>query len=84
VGEQVLPRKLPAETPEAERLRWRAIRLDTHVELNGLILSADCDTGQCVMRVRGPDQIAGDGTRTPGYRTVDYNLGPGGLALIGK
>jgi hypothetical protein len=80
----VLPRKLAPDAPEAERRRWRAIRLDTHQELPGLILSADCDTGVCVMRVRGPDQVAADGSKSPGFRSVDYSLGPGGLALIGK
>ncbi len=65
----MLPRKIPQETPEALRRLWRIVRLDTHQELPGLILSADCDSGVAVMK-------QGDGT------AKDWSLGPGGLAIV--
>lgn len=67
----MIPRKLPFDLPEAERRRWRIVRLDTHQDLAGLILSADVDSGACVMK-----EASG--------AAKDYALGPGGLAIIGR
>lgn len=67
----MLPRKLAHDVPQAERRRWRIVRLDTHQEIAGEILSADIDAGVCTMK--GPDGEA-----------RDYSLGPGGFAIIGK
>jgi hypothetical protein len=80
----MLPRKIPSDAPEAERRRWRVVRLDTHEELPGSVVSADCDTGVCVMRQRGPDQIAEDGKRTMTFEAKDYSFGPGGIVIIGR
>jgi hypothetical protein len=67
----MLPRRLAAEAPEAERRRWRVVRLDTHQELPGEIVSADADSGICTMK--GSDGAA-----------KDYSLGPGGFAIVGR
>jgi hypothetical protein len=66
----MLPRRLSHDAPEAERRLWRVVRLDTHQELPGLILAADCDTGACTMK-------EGDAAK-------DYSLGPQGLAIVGR
>jgi len=78
----MLPRKITHDAADGVKRLYRIVRLDTHQELPGEILSADADNGVCVMRERGPDEIAEDGTRTPTYRTNDYTLGPDGLAII--
>jgi hypothetical protein len=67
----MLPRRIAQDLPEAERRRWRIVRLDTHETVPGLILSADCDTGACTMRGPAPEP-------------TQYDLGPGGIAIIGK
>jgi hypothetical protein len=67
----VLPRKLSHDLPEPDRRRWRIVRLDTHQQLEGEILSADVDAGVCTMK-------GADG------ETRDYSLGPGGIAIIGR
>jgi hypothetical protein len=67
----MLPRKLVQDMPEAERARWRIVRLDTHQDLPGLILSADADAG--VVTMKGADGAA-----------KDYSLGSGGFAIVGR
>jgi hypothetical protein len=79
-----LPRSLGAAQSEAERARWRVVRLDSCVPLDGAILHADVDTGVAVMRVRGPDGLAGDGSIVPTWQQATYNLGPGGLAIVAR
>jgi hypothetical protein len=70
----MLPHRLTADQPEAERRRWRIVRLDTHVMLGGLILEADCDSGACTMHVRRGDQV----------EVESLNFGPGGIAIVGR
>jgi hypothetical protein len=65
-----LPRRIAQDAPEAERRRWRIVRLDTLTQLPGLILSADADTGVATMK--GKDN-----------QVHDYSLGPGGLVIVG-
>jgi hypothetical protein len=79
-----LPRRLGTEQSDAERARWAVVRLDSYAALAGEILAADADSGLAVMRERGPDEIAGDGSRKATYRQVTYNLGPGGLAIVAR
>jgi hypothetical protein len=67
----VLPRRLAADQPAAERRRWRVVRLDTHAELPGEIVSADADAGIATMQ--GADGAA-----------QDYSFGAGGIAIVGK
>jgi hypothetical protein len=69
----MLPRKLAADQPETERRRWRIVRLDTHEELPGLILSADCDSGACVMSVKKPDGAV---------EAEHLSFGPGAIIII--
>jgi hypothetical protein len=65
------PRKLSGEHPESERRRWRVIRADTMQELPGEILSADADSGACVLK-----QSNGE--------AKDFSLGAGGLIIAGR
>jgi hypothetical protein len=67
----MLPRKLANDVDEAIRRRYRIVRLDTHEELPGEILSADADNGVCVMK-----EASG--------AAKDYSLGPGGFVIIGR
>lgn len=77
----MLIRKIPSGMPEAERARWQVVRLDTHLPLLGLVLTADVDAGTATMRERDADDIAPDGKRTPRYKDVDYALGERGIAI---
>ena len=77
-------RRLGAEHSEAERSRWRVVRLDNHATLAGEIVAADADSGLAVMRERGPDEIASDGSRKATYRQVTHNFGPGGMAIVAR
>jgi hypothetical protein len=36
------------------------------------------------MRERGPDQVAPDGSSVATWREVGYQLGPGGLTIVGR
>jgi hypothetical protein len=67
----MLVRKLTPDLPEAVRRLWRIVRLDTHLELAGEVVSADADTGVAMMK-----EASGD--------TKEYCLGPGGLAIVGR
>lgn len=60
------PHKLSFYAPESERRRWKIVRLDTMADVPGLILSANMDTGLCLLL-----DAAGS------YQ--EYNFGPGGL-----
>ena len=77
-------RRLAHDLPEAERRRWRIVRLDTHQEVPGLILSADADTGAATLKVEVGVDIAEDGTRSAKYETQSLSFGPGGFAIVGR
>src|SRR5262249_33976202 len=79
-----LPRCLGSTQSEAERARWRVVRLDTCTALDGDIFAADLNSGVAPMRERGPDEIERDGTRKATYRFVTHQLGPGGIAIVGR
>jgi hypothetical protein len=55
------------ETKWAERRRWKAVRLDSHRDIDGVIVTADTESGEIVMAV--PD---GDG-----HKKVTYSLACG-------
>jgi hypothetical protein len=80
----MLPRKLTHDQPEAERRRWRVVRLDTHEAIAGLILDADCESGAATMNVRRGNHIAENGKRTPIFEAEFLNFGPHGIAIIGR
>ena len=67
----MLPRKLTGEDCEALRRRYRIVRADTFQELPGLILSADADSGVCVMKLANGE-------------AKDFSLGAGGLIIAGR
>src|SRR5579871_4636051 len=46
----MLPLKLTAADPESERRLYKIVRCDTMADLPGLILSANVETGLCLMR----------------------------------
>jgi hypothetical protein len=70
-----LPRQIGSAQSEAERARWRVVRLDSYASLEGQILHADVDTGVAVMARPGPDGAMVQTT---------YNLGPGGFAIVAR
>ena len=66
----MLPRRIAFDSPDAEKSCWRIVRLDTHEDLPGRVVSADCDTGVASMK--------------EGDETKQYSLGPGGIAIVGR
>jgi hypothetical protein len=65
----MLPDKLTAVDPESERRRYKVVRLDTHQDVPGLILSASVETGLCMMRADSGE-------------AQEYNFGPYGLRIV--
>lgn len=63
------PTKLTAIDPESERELYKIVRRDLMIDVPGLILSANADAGQCILRLsNGASQ--------------EYNYGPGGLMIV--
>lgn len=48
--------KLDETTPAEERARWKAVRTDSLRDIPGEIVSADEQTGECVIDVHGQKQ----------------------------
>lgn len=65
----MLPRRLTAVDPESERRRYKIVRCDTMADVPGLILSANIETGQCLLR-------QSNGT------SQEFNFGPDGLRIV--
>jgi hypothetical protein len=58
----------PADDAEwAKRRQWKAVRLDNHRDLDGVIVTSDDDTGEIVMAVPEGD----------GHKKVSYSLACG-------
>lgn len=68
----MLPTKLTAIDPESERRRYKIVRCDTCVDVPGLIISADAETGICALR------CTIDGKSTD----ATHNFGPDGLRIV--
>lgn len=65
----MLPRKLTAVDPESERRRYKIVRSDTMEDVPGLILSANVETGLCLIRLStGASQ--------------EFNFGPNGMRIV--
>jgi hypothetical protein len=65
----MLPRKLTAVDPESERRLYKTVRRDTMDDVPGMILSANVNTGLCLIRlINGASQ--------------GFNFGPDGLCII--
>jgi len=63
------PRKLTAIDPGSERARYKIVRRDNFVDVPGLILAANVDTGLCLLRdAKGAPQ--------------EHNFGPDGFAIV--
>ncbi len=65
----MLPRKLTAVDPESERRRYKIVRCDTMADVPGLILSANVETGLCLMR-------------SSNGASQEFNFGPDGLRIV--
>ncbi|HEV2100662.1 MAG TPA: hypothetical protein VGR45_17285 [Stellaceae bacterium] len=65
----MLPIKLTAVDAESERARYKIVRMDTMQDVPGLILSANVETGLCLVRLT-------NGT------SQEYNFGPNGLRIV--
>ncbi len=65
----MLPRKLTAIDPESERARYKIVRRDTMQDVPGLILSANVETGLCLVR-----QLNGN--------SQEFNFGADGLRIV--
>jgi hypothetical protein len=65
----MLPHKLTAVDPESERRRYKIVRCDTLEDVPGLILSANIETGLCLVRLsNGASQ--------------EFNFGPNGMRIV--
>lgn len=75
----MLPLLITSEMPEDERARWRLVRLDTFADLcpGGLIMSADTETGNAMVRPPAPPNC-------PPPADIAVALGPNGLRIIPK
>jgi hypothetical protein len=67
----MLPIKLTAVDPEAERRRYKIVRRDTMEDVapGSLILSASVDSGLCLVR-------------HPNGASQEFNFGPNGLRIV--
>jgi len=65
----MLPRKLTAVDPESERQRYKIVRCDTMADVPGLILSANVETGLCLMR-------------SSNGASQEFSFGPDGLRIV--
>lgn len=70
----MLPQRLTAMDPEAERALWRVVRRDTFATLPGLILCADVKEGLALMQVR--PKVDGD------LGQEEFSCGPNGLRIV--
>jgi hypothetical protein len=65
----MLPCKLTAVDPESERRRYKIVRCDTMEDVPGMILSANVETGLCLVRL-------------PNGASQEFNFGPEGLRIV--
>ncbi len=65
---------------EGSEGHWKVVRRDDFTTLPGEIVTADEDTGYCVMTVPGPKDSEGKVTT----QTVEYTLGPNAIKLVRK
>jgi hypothetical protein len=65
----MLPCKLTAVDPECERQRYKIVRRDTMEDVPGVILSANVETGLCLVRL-------------PNGASQEFNFGPDGLRIV--
>jgi hypothetical protein len=68
----MLPTKLSAVDPESERRRYKIVRTDLMEDVPGLILSANVETGLCLLRRRVNDED----------KTEEHNFGEYGLRIV--
>lgn len=66
----MVPTILTADMPQAERERWRVVRLDSFDILPGLIVAVDCGLGVAIMQKDGE------------INTTTYTFGEKSLKII--
>lgn len=62
--------KLESWTETSEKARWKIVRTDTYEDVDGVIIAADEDTGECCVQVGG--------------ETKTLSFGPRGIRIIGR
>jgi hypothetical protein len=60
--------KLESFHNSEDKLKWKVIRTDTYTEIEGEIIEADEDTGECNVSING--------------ETRKFDLGQGGIKII--
>ena len=64
--------KIESYADESERKKWKIVRMDSYVALEGVIVSARVDTGDCCLLV----------TVDGKSQAKTYALGCGGIRII--
>jgi hypothetical protein len=62
--------KLETWHSSAEKALWKIVRLDTYVDVEGDIISADESTGECSLQV--------------GAEAKTFSFGPNGMRIVGR
>ena len=61
---------LESDHSTSDKARWRIVRTDSYEDVDGEIVSADEQTGECTVSVGG--------------ETKTLSFGPGGIRLVGR
>ena len=61
--------KLESFHSSEDKRRWKIVRTDTYTDVEGEIIVADEDTGECTMSIRG--------------ETKTLSFGIGGIKIVG-
>jgi len=67
--------KIESHHPAEDKRQWKIVRLDDYTDVEGEIVAADDETGDCCMQ--RPD---GNG----GSKTETLPFGPGGIKIVGR
>lgn len=62
--------KLESWTSTEDKKRWKIVRRDDFTDVEGEIVTADEDTGECCMQVGG--------------ETKTLSFGPRGISIVGR
>jgi hypothetical protein len=62
--------KLESHDSAENKRQWKIVRLDDYTDVEGDIVAADDETGECCISVGG--------------ETKTLSLGPGGIRIVGR
>lgn len=62
--------KLESWTSEAEKRRWKLVRTDDYTDVEGEIITADTDSGECCLMIAG--------------ETKTFSFGANGIRIVGR